>query len=487
MKLSELMTQVPFSSKQAYNDVTIHKLEMDSRLVEKGTLFFCIKGYTVDGHDFAEKAVEQGAVAIVAERPISVNVPVILVNDTKRMMAKLATYFYGNPTSKLHLIGVTGTNGKTSVTHIIEQIMKDVGQKTGLIGTMYTKVGENKYETKNTTPESIVLQQRFKQMVDENVNSVMMEVSSHALHLGRVRGCDFNVAVFTNLSPDHLDYHGTMDAYLHAKGLLFAQLGNTYNGKAAVLNADDPVVAALNSMTTADVITYGIKNKADVFADDIMMTSGGTSFVLHAFDETVNVNMKLIGKFSVYNTLAAITAALVSGVDLRDAVRSVEKVEGVDGRFETIDEGQPFTVLVDYAHTPDSLENVLKTVNDFAKNKITVIVGCGGDRDRTKRPVMAKIAVEHADQAIFTSDNPRSEDPYAIIEDMKEGVSEGSYIVELDRERAIHSAIKHASPNDIIIIAGKGHETYQILREKTIHFDDREVARRAIRERLKSC
>ncbi|WP_100404568.1 UDP-N-acetylmuramoyl-L-alanyl-D-glutamate--2,6-diaminopimelate ligase [Bacillus solitudinis] len=483
--LLELIEEIPFvPKKEEYRQVSVHKIEMDSRLVDKGTLFFCIKGYTVDGHEFVNQAVKQGAVAIVAERPLNVDVPVIVVRDTKRTMAKISSYFYGDPTTKMHLIGVTGTNGKTSVTHILEQIMQDANKKTGLIGTMYTKVKDVVYETKNTTPESVILQQRFKQMKDEDVEVVMMEVSSHALHLGRVRGCDFNVAVFTNLSPDHLDYHETMESYLHAKGLLFAQLGNTYQEKVAVLNADDPASEAILAMTAADVITYGIKKSADVFADDVKITSSGTTFIIHAFKESESVNLKLMGMFSVYNSLAAITAALVSGISLKEAISSVEKIEGVDGRFQPVDEGQSFTVIVDYAHTPDSLENVLQTVKEFARGKITVVVGCGGDRDKSKRPVMAKIAVEQADRAIFTSDNPRSEDPAEIIEDMKQGLAKASYEVFLDRKKAIWHAVNQASENDIIVIAGKGHETYQILRDKTIHFDDREIASQAIRERL---
>ncbi len=487
MKLAELLQPLRFEVNIINENPEVTSLEMDSRQVTAGTVFFCVKGYTVDGHDYAKQAEERGAVAIIAERPLSVSVPVIVVKDTKRVMAKLACHFYQNPTADLQLIGVTGTNGKTTVTHLLEQMMQDSTKKTGLIGTMYTKIGDTQFETKNTTPESLTLQHLFKDMVDAGVETAMMEVSSHALHQGRVRGCDFDVAVFTNLTPDHLDYHDSIEAYLYAKGLLFAQMGNTFSNKVAVLNADDVASDELARMTTADVLTYGIKEQADVMATNIEMNANGTTFTLSAFDEKVTISMKLIGMFSVYNALAASTAAYVSGISLEGIKKSLELVKGVAGRFETVDVGQDFTVIVDYAHTSDSLENVLKTVTGFAKEKIYAVVGCGGDRDRTKRPVMAKIAVDYADQAIFTSDNPRSEDPENIIKDMVAGVIDGQYEVIVDREKAIRKTISDAKAGDIIVIAGKGHETYQILQDKTIHFDDREVARQAIKERMASC
>ncbi|WP_442857118.1 UDP-N-acetylmuramoyl-L-alanyl-D-glutamate--2,6-diaminopimelate ligase [Bacillus sp. FJAT-45037] len=483
MKLQELANVLRGFEWKNEGNPTIHQIEMDSREVQSGTLFFCVEGYTVDGHDYAAQAVEKGAVAIVANRVLpSIDVPVIIVRDTKRAMAKLSTYFYGNPTSNMHLIGVTGTNGKTTVTHLLEQMMKDVKKKTGLIGTMYTKIGDVELKTLNTTPESITLQKRFKEMVDAGVDTALMEVSSHALHLGRVRGCDFDVAVFTNLTPDHLNYHKTMESYLYAKGLLFAQLGNSFSDKVAVINVDDQASEELLKMTTVDVLTYGIKIKADVMAKQINIAAAGTTFILEAMGEQIDIEMKLIGMFSVYNALAAASAALASGVSLKDIKDSLERVEGVSGRFESVDSGQDFTVIVDYAHTSDSLENVLTTVKEFAKGSISVVVGCGGDRDRSKRPVMASIATKYADQAILTSDNPRSEDPKQILDDMVEGLDAENYTVILDRKEAIYQAIGEAKKDDIIVIAGKGHETYQILGSRTIHFDDREVAREAIKE-----
>ncbi|MFP7285045.1 UDP-N-acetylmuramoyl-L-alanyl-D-glutamate--2,6-diaminopimelate ligase [Shouchella clausii] len=470
--------------KKEHQSIEIAHLEMDSRLVKQGTLFFCINGYTVDGHDFAKQAVEKGAVAVVAERPLALDVPVVVVRDTKRAMARLASHFYGEPTKRLQLIGVTGTNGKTSVTHILDTMFREAGQKTGLIGTLYTKIGDETIETRNTTPESLVLQQRFASMVNKQVETAVMEVSSHALHLGRVRGCDYDIAVFTNLTPDHIDYHETMERYLYAKSLLFSQLGNTYDGKTAVINSDDPASDRLIQMTTADVVTYGIKKQADVYGENIKVSAAGTRFTLHVFGEKTDVQLKLIGLFNVYNALAAAASAYVSGLSLSTIKASLEKVTGVAGRFEPVDEGQDFTVIVDYAHTPDSLENVLQTVQDFADNDIHVVVGCGGDRDATKRPVMGRIAVQYADRTIFTSDNPRTEDPNAILADITEGLDPDQYTVIGDRKTAIEQAIAAANTGDIVVIAGKGHETYQEIGRQRIHFDDREVARDALKERI---
>jgi UDP-N-acetylmuramoyl-L-alanyl-D-glutamate--2,6-diaminopimelate ligase len=486
MKLQKLLKNlhllVPFKGE----DLEITSIENDNRKVQKGSLFICIKGYTVDGHDFAESAVKNGAAAILAERPLSLDVPVILVKDTTRAMAVLADTLYGQPTKKLHLIGITGTNGKTTTSHLIEKIMVDAGQKTGLIGTMYTKIAEKTIETKNTTPESLTLQKNFQQMVEAGVNTAVMEVSSHALDLGRVHGCDYDVAVFTNLTQDHLDYHKTMDEYKRAKSLLFAQLGNTFDHhkpKFAVLNADDPASDMYSRSTAAHVITYGIDNKADIQAKNIQMTSSGTHFNLFVETEKFPIQMQLIGRFSVYNVLASIAASLVSGVEINEIIKSIESVEGVSGRFELVNAGQDFTVIVDYAHTPDSLENVLKTVQHFAKKRIFVIVGCGGDRDRTKRPLMAQIACQLATDPILTSDNPRSEDPLAILKEMEVGVAGEKYKIIPDRKEAIHTAIQQATTGDVILIAGKGHETYQIIGNVVHDFDDRLVAREAIEGR----
>jgi len=463
----------------------ITSLEMDSRSVREGSLFFCIKGFTVDGHNFAKQAELNGASAIICEKNVDVNIPIIKVKDSKRTMAVLSDAFYNQPTQHLRLIGITGTNGKTSTTHIIEKIFRDDGQQTGMIGTMYTKIGDKVLDVKNTTPESLILQQTFHQMVTEGIETAVMEVSSHALDLGRVHGCDFDIGVFTNLTQDHLDYHSSMEDYKRAKSLLFSGLGNHYDHakpKFAILNADDEASELYKKSTAATVITYGIDNSSDIMATNIQLTSQGTMFDLVTPYETVTVTMKLIGKFNVYNALAAVATAMVSGIPITSIVKSIESIEGVAGRFEVVSGDHNFTVIVDYAHTPDSLENVLRTVKQFAKRDITVVVGCGGDRDRTKRPLMAKIATDYADLAIFTSDNPRSEDPKQIIADMEAGVTSGSFKSIIDRENAIREAILHAEEHDIIVIAGKGHETYQIIGSEINEFDDRLVALKVIKE-----
>lgn len=486
MKLQELLKSlhpiVPYKGENP----EITSIENDNRKVQKGSLFICIKGYTVDGHDFAGSAVENGAVAVLAERPLNIDVPVILVQDTMRAMAVVADAYYSQPTKKLHLIGITGTNGKTTTSHLIEKIFADAGKKTGLIGTMYTKIADQILETKNTTPESLTLQKTFHQMVEAKVDLAVMEVSSHALDMGRVHGCDYDVAVFTNLSQDHLDYHQTMEEYQRAKSLLFAQLGNTFDlnkPKFAVLNSDDPASDMYKRSTAAHVVTYGIDQQADIQAQNIQMTPKGTTFTLVMREHSYPVQMQLIGKFSVYNVLASIAAALVSGIGMEDIIRSIEEVQGVAGRFELVNAGQDFTVIVDYAHTPDSLENVLKTIQHFASKRVFVVVGCGGDRDRTKRPLMAQIACKWSTDPIFTSDNPRSEDPNAILTEMEAGVEGESYQVIPDRKEAIFTAVNHAETGDVILIAGKGHETYQIVGNLVHDFDDRLVAREAIEGR----
>lgn len=489
-KLNDLLSHLYDYKKTDRSNPSITSVEMDSRQVKNGSLFICVEGYTVDGHDYVLQAVEKGAAAILAQKPIDVSVPVVYVKDTKRAMAIVANSFYDHPTTKMSLIGVTGTNGKTTTTHLIDKILTDVHKKTGLIGTMYVKIADEIKETKNTTPESLSLQQIFSEMVEKKVDTAIMEVSSHALHLGRVRGCEYNIAVFTNLTQDHLDYHGTMEAYRNAKGLLFAQLGNIYNEpvkKIAILNGDDEATEEYEKMTAAQVITYGIDQECDVRATNIKITAQGTSFHVNAFGTEADVTLKMIGKFSVYNALAAMTACLAEGVALQSIIQSLEGVQGVSGRFEPVDAGQSFTVIVDYAHTPDSLQNVLQTVREFAKGKIFVVVGCGGDRDKTKRPIMAKIASEHGDYVILTSDNPRSEDPNQIILDMEKGLPNKDNAVSIiDRREAIVYAVEKAQKEDVVIIAGKGHETYQIIGGETSFFDDRIVAKEAIKELLKN-
>lgn len=489
LNLLDLLKSLPFYKLSYSSNPEILSLENDHRQVREGALFICIKGYTFDGHKVAQEAVNKGARAILAEQPVEVEgAPVITVADTKKAMAILANFYYGSPTTEMQLVGITGTNGKTTTSHLLTEIYKEAGEKTGLIGTMYMKIGEEVIDTKNTTPESLTLQKTFKKMRDKGVSAAVMEVSSHSLVEGRVWGCDYDIAVFTNLTQDHLDYHHTMEEYRRAKGLLFAQLGNTYSAdkpKFAVLNEDEEASAVYKRETAAHIVTYGIDNPAMFQATDIKLTSEGTEFLLNYPDGNRKVKTKFAGKFNVYNVLAALAAACTAGVDLDTAIHAIERMEGVAGRFELVPNNQGIAVIVDYAHTPDSLVNVLKTVQPLTAGRVFTVVGCGGDRDRTKRPLMAEVACEYATNAIFTSDNPRSEDPAAILKDMEAGVIGEAYKVILDRREAIFHAIEQAQSGDAVVIAGKGHETYQIIGNQVLDFDDRAVAKEALSSRKK--
>ncbi len=482
--LQSLIDTLPYYQYIGEANPEISSVHMDSRDVSEHSLFICVRGFTVDGHAYAHEAVKRGAVALVAEEKLEVDVPVILVKDSKRAMALIANRFFDYPTLDMNLIGVTGTNGKTTTTHLIEKILNDANQRTGIIGTMYVRYGGEEKEVQNTTPESLPLQHTFNEMKKESVDTAVMEVSSHALEMGRVHGCHYDVAVFTNLSQDHLDYHETMEKYLHAKGLLFAQLGNGYSPKKnplAVLNSDDPASTELLKMTAAPVIQYGIDNDSEIRAVNVKFDEGGSRFTVTTPEESIPVRLNMVGKFSVYNALAAIAAVRPSGIPLKEVIKSLEEINGVSGRVEKVtDDDSPFTVLVDYAHTPDSLENVLETINEFATGRVITVVGCGGDRDRTKRPQMARVTEEHSDYVLLTSDNPRSENPRQIITDMEEGMQGDQYTVIVDRKDAIFKAVNMASEKDVILIAGKGHETYQTIGNQTFDFDDRVIAKQAM-------
>jgi UDP-N-acetylmuramoyl-L-alanyl-D-glutamate--2,6-diaminopimelate ligase len=480
----------PLLLKKATGDlsVEIRGMETDSRRVRPGDLFIALRGFTVDGHRYIPEAVGRGAAAVVVEESVDLPVPVVRVPDTRRAMAVLAATFYRHPTRELKLIGITGTNGKTTTAHLIQNILKDWGTPAGLIGTIHMRIGDRSYPVKITTPDVVELQRSFRKMCDEGCRYAVIEASSHALDLGRTWGCEFHAAVFTNLTQDHLDYHETMEKYREAKGLLFSQLGNRFTDKPgyAVLNADDEASAYFARITPQQVITYGIEKPADVRAENIQIQSDGTSFTLNSFRGSVDIRLQLVGKFSVYNALAAATVALAEGTPLETIKGSLEAVPGVAGRFEKVDEGQSFTVLVDYAHTPDSLQNVLTTIRQFARGSVYCVVGCGGDRDRGKRPQMARIAAVHSDKVILTSDNPRSEDPEAIIADMMKGLDgklRERAITLVDRREAIRYAVDQAAAGDVVLIAGKGHETYQEVKGVRYDFDDREVARQALRAR----
>ncbi|WP_274651858.1 UDP-N-acetylmuramoyl-L-alanyl-D-glutamate--2,6-diaminopimelate ligase [Paenibacillus humicola] len=490
MRLTQLASLL-ITARLEGGDAEIAGIQTDSRRVEPGDLFICLPGYTQDGHDFAPQAAQRGAAAFVAERPLPVDAPQLIVKSSRLAMAVLSDHFFGHPSRKMKLIGVTGTNGKTTTTYLIERILADAGKAAGVIGTVEMRYGGRSFPMSGTTPEALELQRSLAAMADAGTEYCAMEVSSHALEQGRAKGCRYRSAIFTNLTQDHLDYHGTMERYADAKGLLFSRLGNEYAETAeersyAVMNADDPASERMAQLTAAEIITYGVDAPADVRASNIRITARGTSFRLDSFRGSADITLRMAGKFNVYNALAALCAALIEGIPLESAKRSLEAVPGVPGRVESVDAGQPFAVIVDYAHTPDGLENVLRAVKEFAAGRVICVFGCGGDRDRTKRPIMGQIAARYADRIIVTSDNPRTEDPGKILLDIEAGlkadsVPEERYELLVDRREAIQKAVEMAGPDDVVLIAGKGHETYQLIGGVTHDFDDREVAKAAIR------
>ncbi|WP_019420646.1 UDP-N-acetylmuramoyl-L-alanyl-D-glutamate--2,6-diaminopimelate ligase [Paenibacillus sp. OSY-SE] len=491
LRLSEASARMLTAKCKGDEETVCTGLAVDSRRVQQGDLFFCISGTVDDGHRYAERAVAAGAAALVVERELALPVPQLIVKNARHALAVLSDAFYQSPSKKLNLIGVTGTNGKTTITYLIEKILTDAKRKTGVIGTIQMRYANHVLPMSGTTPNALELQHALRNMVDEGVEAVAMEVSSHALVQGRVQGCRFRTAVFTNLTQDHLDYHETMEAYRDAKGLLFSRLGNSFADKEeersyAVLNADDAASAHFAELTVAETITYGLSEQADVRAEAIRITAKGTSFKVHTFRGSADVQLRMVGTFNVCNALAAIAVGLIEGIELEAIRDSLQEVAGVDGRVESVEAGQPFTVIVDYAHSPDGLENVLQTVKEFAEGRVLCVFGCGGDRDRTKRPLMGKIAARYADYCFVTSDNPRTEDPALILVDIEAGLKEMSvdssrYECIVDRRTAIAKAIEMASPHDVVLIAGKGHETYQIIGKETFDFDDRLVAKEAIR------
>lgn len=493
MNLLELSGLFAVSKIIGDGNVEITGVQSDSRQAGPGDLFICVRGLKVDGHRFADKAVEQGAVALVVEEPLPLDVPMLVVKDARFAMSVIANHFYGYPSHSMKVLGVTGTNGKTTTTYMLEKILNDRGFRTGLMGTVRMRIGDEVFPTENTTQEALELQRNFRRMVEAGTEYCIMEVSSHALDLGRVKSTRFRSALFTNLTQDHLDYHKTMEEYRAAKGLFFSRLGNGVakteaERSYAVLNADDPAGSHYARQAAVETLTYGIENDADIRATDIRITAKGTGFRLTTFKGATDIHLKLVGKFNVYNSLGAVAVALLEGVSLEQVKESLEALPSVEGRMEAVDEGQDFLVLVDYAHTPDGLENALAAVKEVAEGRIITVFGCGGDRDRTKRPKMGRIAALYSDYVIVTSDNPRSEEPEAILADIEPGVTDAGltgerYAMIADRRTAIQKAIEMASPKDVVLIAGKGHETYQLVKGATLHFDDREEARFALRSR----
>lgn len=457
----------------------IDGISFNSKQTQQNYIFVCLTGEHVDGHEYAEEAIRNGAVVCVAERRLNLDIPQIIVENSQETLAKISAEFYGKASSKVNVIGVTGTNGKTTVTHLIQKLYEAFDQNCVLIGTLgYKFKSDEKYHGGgHTTPQAPELQRLMYYVNDRHFDNVVMEVSSHSLAQHRVDCVDFRGAVFTNLTQDHLDFHITMENYFRAKAKLFEGL---VAGDFAVINNDDTYAERLRGCISrsVNIYTYGTTNGADVQAKDIKFDNEGASFTCIVKGKSYKVNLLMNGMFSVYNILAALTTALAIGFDIKKSIEVLENIAGIAGRFETIVK-KP-TVIVDYAHTPDGLENVLKTAREITpeSGKLICIFGCGGDRDATKRPKMGAIAEQLADKVIVTSDNPRSENPQQIITDILAGFkSVSDVIVEPDRELAIKEAYKIANANDVVLVAGKGHEDYQILADQTIHFDDREKVR----------
>lgn len=497
MKLHELTASLRRCNVVNDENVTVASLSADSRQVEDGTLFIALRGGGLrDRHDFINIAVEKGASAVLVEEVSDgLSVPQVVVPDVRLAAAILADKFYQHPSHRLNVIGITGTNGKTTVSQMIDRILTDAGKRTGVLGTIGKRIVGVQGETHNTTPESPEFQKALSEMVAASCDYAITEASSQAIDLRRVAGTRYHAAVFTNLTQDHLDYHGTMENYLQAKAFLFSRLGNTYHDSPegtpyGVLNVDDENSKTLAHHTSMECFTYGIRNEADVRARDVHILKDGLSFVAQTFVGDSPIRMSLTGQFNVYNALAAITVGIAEGISLSSIATSLANLSAVPGRLERVMADVPFTVFVDYSHTPDGLMNALSACRELTDKRLICVVGCGGDRDKGKRPKMAKTALELADFSIFTSDNPRTEDPDAILDDMMRGidsrfVDNGRLERIRDRRLAIERAVVGAQAGDVILIAGKGHETYQIVGTTAHHFDDREVAKEAI-EILKS-
>lgn len=477
MTLSQLLSDVEILSVQGNIDVRISGIAFDSREVKPGDVFVCVTGYKSDGHDYAEQALEKGAVAIIAEKELEETAATtVVVKNTRYALSCVAAEFYDHPYKKFRLFGVTGTNGKTTTTYLIKSILENCGQKVGLIGTNQNMIGNEVIPSHHTTPDSLELMQLFDRMTKEGVDSVVMEVSSHSLALDRVASCKFDIGTFTNVTQDHLDFHNTMENYIEAKSILFKK------SSIGVFNIDDDAYEKLSFGCNCDVMTYSAKTTADLWASNIEYRATGVEFDLSYRDENERISLAIPGGFSVYNALTAAGCCLAAGLSLKAIADGLKTAKGVKGRIEVVNTNTDYTVIIDYAHTPDGLLNILNTIKGFAKGRVVTLFGCGGDRDKTKRPQMGKIAGQLSDFCIVTSDNPRSEEPGAIIEDILVGMRETDcrYAVVENRFEAIEFAIDNAKPDDIILLAGKGHEPYQILKDRTIVFDEREIVLKLI-------
>ena len=469
--------------REAYGDINIdiNKLEYDSRKVEKSDLFFAISGFEQDGHIFINSAIEKGASACVLEK--NGNYPLkakIIVKNSREAMAQISASYFGNPSTKMKVIGVTGTNGKTTVTHMLRSIWEKDDKKTGLIGTVAHYIIKRKISALNTTPESLDLQKMFSEMVSENVSCVAIEVSSHALVLDRVKMVDFDAAVFTNLNPEHLDFHKNMESYKEAKGILFQNLKKEAY---SVINIDDPEWKYFYQITRGKNVTYSFDNqKADFHLKKYSPGASGYKLEISTPGGCMNLELKLSGEVNIYNALASTAAAFVTGTGLEKIKEGLDNFKGVKGRLEQVDLGQDFKVIIDYAHTPFAFENLLRTAKEIAKGRIIFLFGCGGDRDKSKRPIMGRIADQFADLVLLTTDNPRSEDPKKIIQQILAGVVDKSRVkVILDRKEAIVYALRKAEKDDIVVLAGKGHEDYQLIGKEKFYFCEREIIEKELK------
>lgn len=489
MKLTKLFENIPaVKVPKRFASCNVQSICVDSRKAEKGSLFIAIFGAAQDGSKFIDEAIERGSTVIVKNKGARGNasfpedVCVIEVADTRVFLKDILRQFYGNPSKKVKTIGVTGTNGKTTVTYLIESILQQAKKTSGVLGTINYRIGKKIFPSPNTTPGVLENQQFLSSLAHQKIDHCIMEVSSHALEQGRVDLVDFVTAVFTNLTSDHLDYHKNVENYFLAKAKLFQNLTPKAT---AVINVDDSYGQRLVKMTKAKVLTYGVEKAADIQAINIEPSILGSQFLLKTPQGSIQAKTKLIGLHNVYNILSAVGACVASRVDLPTIKKAIEKFSNVPGRLEKVEAGQKFHVFVDYAHTEDGLENVLNSLRKVSRSRIITVFGCGGDRDRTKRPKMGKVVSHLSDTAIVTSDNPRSEDPLAIINEILPGFEKKNYIVVVDRKHAIEAALTLAKENDIVLIAGKGHENYQIFKDKTIHFDDRETVREILQCQLR--
>ncbi len=471
MLLSDVMKGIPYRGNVPDCEVT--DLTSDSRKVTEGVVFVCIKGIKSDGHDYAATAASNGAAAVICDRDLGLDNQMI-VGSTREAFAAMCENFMGNPLRRLKLIGVTGTNGKTSTTFITKQVLDRSGHKCGLIGTIQNMIGDEVLHTEFTTPDTYELHSLFARMAEAGCEFVVMEVSSHALEQGRVAGLHFAAACFTNLTEDHLDFHGTMEAYFGAKAKLFGMTD------CAIINIDDEWGNKLRIEDNVELITYGIDNSlADVRAENVRFFADGVGFTLCVPDGKYNVKVPTPGKFSAYNALSAAGCALAVGASPESVAEALNRSTGIKGRAEVFPTGRDFTIILDYAHTPDGVENILSSMRAVSQGRLVALLGCGGDRDPYKRPLMGEAAARLSDFVIVTSDNPRTEDPESIIRQIIPGVEKHDtpYIVIVNRREAMKYAVEHAQPGDVIVMAGKGHEDYQIIGKVKIHFDEREVLR----------